>query len=264
MNQFVSKHRLVFFYLFAFLISWTFWFLMSQVYTGGQPGMLTYLFSSVGGLGPLLSLLLLQKLTDQQISVKGILSQIKIRQIKNPWAFLAIFALPVITLLGNLGYYALGQESQLRVIKPGPDELGFFVVLVMAIQFTAGLVTSPLFEEPGWRGFALSPLQRRYGKVLGSLVVGLLWWVWHQPMNLTFGLQPSIYSALSMVTISFTIDSLFNLSGQNLFTAMLAHQSYGTVFTFLYEGEQNWLILGLKIIFVAAIRVIEHLQDKKI
>ncbi len=264
MNQFVSKHRLVFFYVFAFIISWTAWLLMSRVYTGGQPGMLTYLFSSVGGLGPLLSLLLLQKLTNQEVSVKDILSQIKIRQIKNPWALTAIFALPAITLLGNLGYYGLGQESQLRLIKTGPDELGFAVVLVMAVQFTAGLVTSPLFEEPGWRGFALGSFQKKLGKTLGSLVVGLLWWLWHQPMNLTFGLQPSIYAALTMVTISFLIDSLFNLSNQNLFTAMLAHQSYGTVNTFLYEGNQNWLILGLLIGFMILIRAIEYSREQKI
>ena len=263
MHQFVSKHRLVFFYVFAFLISWTFWFLMSQVYAGGQPGMLTYLFSSIGGLGPLLSLLVLQKLTNQEISVKDILTQIKIRRTKNPWIFPAIFGLPVITLLGNIGYTLIGQESQLRLVKSGPDELGGFVILVMALQFAAGLVTSPLFEEPGWRGFALSPLQQKYGKFLGSLVVGLLWWLWHQPMNLTFDLQPSIYSALSMVTISFTIDSLYNLSKQNLFTAMLAHQSYGTVFTFLYEGEQNWLVLGLKIAFLAVLRFIEHSKPQK-
>jgi hypothetical protein len=143
MNQFVSKHRLVFFYVFAFIISWAAWILMSRVYTGGQPGMLTYLFSSVGGLGPLLSLLLLQTLTRQEINLKDILSKIKIRGVKNPWAVPAIAGIPVITLLGNIGYFILGKEDQLRIIQSGPDELGYAVVLVMAVQFTAGLVTSP-------------------------------------------------------------------------------------------------------------------------
>jgi membrane protease YdiL (CAAX protease family) len=264
MNQFVSKHRLVFFYVFAFIISWAAWILMSRVYTGGQPGMLTYLFSSVGGLGPLLSLLLLQTLTRQEINLKDILSKIKIRGVKNPWAVPAIVGIPVITLLGNIGYFILGKEDQLRIIQSGPDELGYAVVLVMAVQFTAGLVTSPLFEEPGWRGFALGSFQKKFGKTLGSLAVGLLWWLWHQPMNLTFGLQPSLYSALTMVTISFLIDSLFNLSNQNLFTAMLTHQSYGTVNTFLYKGSQNWLILGLLIGFMILIRVIEYSKKPKI
>lgn len=261
MKQLVLKRRLVFFYGFTFLISWTFWLLMSLVYQGGQPGVLTYAFSTLGGLGPLISLFLLQKLTDEKISVKAILSTIRIREIRNPWAVLAIFGLPVITVLGSIGYTLIGLENQLRLIKSGPDELGGFVILVMAVQFAAGLVTSPLFEEPGWRGFALGRLQQRHGKLLGSLAVGILWWLWHQAMNLTFGNPPTLHSTLSMLVVSFTIDSLFNLSGKNLFTAMLAHQSYGTVFTFLYEGNQNWLILGLKAVFLVILRLIENSRE---
>jgi membrane protease YdiL (CAAX protease family) len=130
----------------------------------------------------------------------------------------------------------------------------------MAIHFTASLVTSPLFEEPGWRGFALPRLQAKFGRIAGSLFVGMLWWVWHQPMNLTFGLNPTLYSALSMIALSFMIDSLFNLSGKNVFIAMLAHQSYGTVFTFLVQRNQSWLELGLRIAFVVILRGIEHTQ----
>ena len=132
----------------------------------------------------------------------------------------------------------------------------------MLIHFVASLITSPLFEEPGWRGFALPRLQRKLGRTLGSLAVGVLWWLWHQPMNLTFGLEPTIHSALSMIVLSFIIDSLFNLSGGNLLAAMLTHQSYGTVFTFIYEGEQNWFTLGLRILFLLVIRTIEYRRTR--
>ena len=77
-------------------------------------------------------------------------------------------------------------------------------------------------------------------------------------MNLTFGLTPSLHSALSMIALSFMIDSLFNLSGKNVFIAMLAHQSYGTVFTFLVQRNQSWLELGLRIAFVVVLRVLER------
>ena len=36
-------------------------------------------------------------------------------------------------------------------------------------------------EETGWRGFALVPLQRRFGPVGGTVVLGLLWAAWHIP-----------------------------------------------------------------------------------
>ncbi|MGC9358168.1 MAG: CPBP family intramembrane glutamic endopeptidase [Anaerolineae bacterium] len=255
MNQTVLRYKTLLFYVFTFVISWISWLLMSWVYDGGELSPVVYIFSSLGGLGPLLSLVILEKLSQKAISVRDILGQIRIRKAERPWWFLpAIFALPLITILGNVGYVLLGREEVFRLIKPGPDELGISVVLVMIIHFVASLVTSPLFEEPGWRGFALGNLQSRFGRELGSLMVGLLWWVWHQPMNLPFGIQPTVHSFLFMIAASFMIDSLFNLSGRNLFTAMLAHQSMGTVFTFVYQGTDNWLQLGLLVGFVILLR----------
>ena len=81
-------------------------------------------------------------------------------------------------------------------------------------------------------------------------------------MNLTFGIQPTLFAAVSMVALSFMINSLYNLSGRNLFTAMLAHQSSGTVLTFLYQGSNNWLQLGLLIGLVVFLRVGESRRAK--
>ena len=33
----------------------------------------------------------------------------------------------------------------------------------------------------GWRGFALVPLQQRFGPVVGTLVLAVLWAAWHTP-----------------------------------------------------------------------------------
>ncbi|MGW6488726.1 CPBP family glutamic-type intramembrane protease [Streptomyces sp. NPDC055056] len=40
-----------------------------------------------------------------------------------------------------------------------------------------------LFEENGWRGFALPVLLGRYGPVSASLLVGLAWAAWHFPVK---------------------------------------------------------------------------------
>lgn len=264
MKKFAVKHQLASFYGITFLISWTAWLIMSQVYDGEQTTIIVYIFSTIGGLGPLLSLAILQRFTNEEVSLKEILAQIRFRDWRNVWIAAAILAIPILSILGNLFRYLIIGESRLQVIKSGPDELGAFVVLVILIHFAASLITSPLFEEPGWRGFALPRLQHKLGRTLGSLVVAVLWWLWHQPMNLTFGLEPTLYSALSMIVLSFIIDSLFNLSGGNLLAAMLAHQSYGTVFTFIYESEQNWIILGLRVLFLLAIRTIEYQRVRKV
>lgn len=258
MSQRILKYRTVLFYSFAFTVSWLSWFLMSRVYLGGQINMIVYVFSTIGGLGPLISLAILERLSQKSITLKQVFSQIKIRGAKKAWFVLAILALPVITVLGDIVYFVMGREEGFRLIKSGPDTLGILVIPVMVVHFTASLITSPLFEEPGWRGFALADLQRKYGREVGSLVVGILWWAWHQPMNLTFGLQPTVYSFVSMVALSFMIDSLFNLSDKNLFTAMLAHQSSGTVIMFLYQGDENPIQLSLLTGFVILLRFRER------
>ncbi len=262
MSKIVLKYKTLLFYVITFGISWPSWFIMSRIYSGGNPGLLVYVFSTIGGLGPLIALAVLDKISNKEVSIGQVFSQIRIRNSRFIWFVLAIMSLPIITILGNLGYYLLGEEKYFQLIKTGPDMLGVFVVLVMVIHFMASLITSPIFEEPGWRGFALVNLQGRFGRELGSLFVGLLWWLWHQPMNLTFGIQPTLFSALSMVALSFMIDSLFNLSGKNLFTAILAHQSSGTVLTFLYQGANNWLQLCLLIGYVVLLRVCESRQAK--
>jgi membrane protease YdiL (CAAX protease family) len=260
MSGIVLKYKTPLFYVFSFLISWPSWFLMSRLYTGGEPGLLVYVFSTLGGLGPLLALIILDRLSHKGVSLQQILGQIRIRKANPVWFLLAVFALPVITIAGTAGYTLLGWEENFRLIKSGPDMLGIAVVPIMIIQFAASLITSPLFEEPGWRGFALGNLQGRFGRELGSLMVGLLWWLWHQPMNLTFGIPPTLFAAVSMVALSFMIDSLYNLSGKNLFTAMLAHASSGTVLTFLYPGSNNWFQLGLLIGLVIFLRVGESMR----
>jgi membrane protease YdiL (CAAX protease family) len=259
------KYKLAAFYLFTFAISWTAWLVMFvHVRNTGRTDILTYAMSSLGGLGPLLSLLILERLSNNAIRLKDILARIQIRGARKRWFLPAIFFYPAATILGNIVYYIAGWHEKLRWIKPGPEELGLLVLPLIVVHFVASLITSPLFEEPGWRGFALGELQSRYGGLLGSLIVGGLWWLWHQPMNLTFDIQPTIFRLLSMLAFSFTIDSLFNLSGRNLFTAMLAHQSYGTLVVYLYEIPANLVTLACMIIFVVWLRTLEYRRRRSV
>lgn len=253
----VPLRRVGTFYLLTFAISWSAWGIMAAIHRGGPPGPLVYVFSTLGGLGPLLALALLERRTGGAVSLRRVLAGIRLRGPGRGWWWPAALAWPAIVLLAEALNAALGRSDGFRPLQEGPASLGWPVAFAIAAHFLASLITSPLFEEPGWRGFALRPLQDRAGRLLGSLVVGGAWWLWHQPMNLAFGLAPTLDGAATMVLLSFTIDSLYRLSRDNVATAMLAHQSMGTVLAFLVLRPGDPLRVGLLLVWVVALRWIE-------
>jgi membrane protease YdiL (CAAX protease family) len=56
-----------------------------------------------------------------------------------------------------------------------------------------------LSEELGWRGYLYHLWRRRFGFWRYSLFVGLIWGVWHWPMNYLFGLNYPQYSVLGII-----------------------------------------------------------------
>lgn len=65
-----------------------------------------------------------------------------------------------------------------------PDVLAFGeinAIKLIAIFFILPLVDGPLGEEIGWRGFFLPLLMQRHNALRASLIVGLIWFLWHLP-----------------------------------------------------------------------------------
>jgi len=58
------------------------------------------------------------------------------------------------------------------------------------------LITGPLCEELGWRGFALPRLLNRFSPFTASLILGVIWGVWHLP---SFFLSGMVQKEMSLV-----------------------------------------------------------------
>lgn len=113
-----------------------------------------------------------------------------------------------------------------------PHALSATVLAAVVPGLVLQMVTTGLAEEPGWRDFALPRLQRRFGPLGSTAVLGPLWAVWHLPLFLTeWGGWPDApwYRPIEFfgfcLAFNVVMTWVFNRTGQSLPLAMLAHVS---------------------------------------
>ncbi|MEX2755088.1 MAG: lysostaphin resistance A-like protein, partial [Candidatus Sigynarchaeota archaeon] len=208
-------------------------------------------FSTLGGLSPLISLYLVEKCFFRHAPEPQFLSLVlkTARGARHdiPWLLLSAIAFPLAAISSAMLNIVLGLQPELTFIASGPDALGWFLVIIIPVSFFPFLLTSPLFEEPGWRGYALTQLDKRMPWFFSDLIVGSYWFLWHQGMNLAFDILPSTYGYFAMLTDSFLIGAIFRKSGRNLLMAMFMHAGAFISITYLYSMEQNWCKILIEI-----------------
>jgi membrane protease YdiL (CAAX protease family) len=89
------------------------------------------------------------------------------------------------------------------------------------------LLLGPLGEEFGWRGMVLPLLQRRFSPFWASIILGVVWSIWHTPAFLMSGTPQSSWSFgpffLGLLAITIILTPLFNASRGSLLIAILYH-----------------------------------------
>lgn len=264
-NQFVIKYQLILFFFVVLTISWSFWIPMAldrlQIISFPLP---IIVGSTIGAFAPLITLFIFDKITKGEISLDKIFSGMRPNKNQIPWLIVAAVIIPLSYVIGNVIYIIVEESSDGNILNPGPlGDFGYGLFIIMPVTFFAALLSSPLGEEPGWRGFAISKLQAKFGLHLGSLILGSFWWLWHQPINIANDLEVTLHSYFVMVLSSFIYDSVFNLSRKNILSAMFAHSSSFITFTYIYRDKNNWWAIAVLLLNVILIRIIEWHRNNK-
>lgn len=91
------------------------------------------------------------------------------------------------------------------------------------------LTTGPLCEELGWRGFALPRLLERFSPFNASLILGVIWGVWHLPSFFVGGMEQNGMSIpiflLNAMFLSIFVTWVFLHTGGSVLIAVLIHFS---------------------------------------
>ncbi|GAA1685126.1 type II CAAX endopeptidase family protein [Microbacterium lacus] len=140
------------------------------------------------------------------------------------WYLVAILLLPgtavIVTLI--LGATDAGAAFALTSL------------VIYPASYAAHFIFGPLFEETGWRGFALPRMQNKYGPFRGTFYLSLLWATWHFSLYIPswfgsgdigqgmFGLG---FFTLTVIGMTFIFTWLSNNTQASLALCILLHGS---------------------------------------
>ncbi len=160
------------------------------------------------------------------------------------WWVLAITGPIVLSGLATLLNVALGAPT------PTSEELGAWTnVAPTALAILLIPVIGGAWEEPGWRGYALPRLLAERSPLVASLILGVLWSVWHLPVYFVDDQHWSDLVLVVFATIAFTW--FFQNALQSVLLAMVVHAMNNTIsgeyFSQMFDGSdstrQSWMLV---------------------
>jgi len=239
--DFLRRHRVGVFFALALSLSW----LAFIPYMFTEDGIPWFTF------GPAAAALIVAAVTGGWRSVKSLLGSI-VRWRVNPSWYLAALGLPFLAQLGSIAINPLfgAAAPNWSAIPP------FAEILPMVALFA--VFSGPLGEEIGWRGYALPQLLKNHGALAASLILGVVWAIWHLPLILVDDFTS--YGALMPVLAAIVFTWVFQNGRGSVLLAILMHVSHQNSVRYLSrvytDGDkvmQQWLAVGFWLGMVALI-----------
>lgn len=213
--------QIVLFFALTYIVSWSaFWGAAALSLAASAPFASTPLSGAVylfGVFTPALAALALTAREGGREKTIALLRRI-IQLPRNPsWFLFAAGYFVVIKLIVALLY---------RLFAGAWPQFGGTPVLILLI---ATIISTPVQsgEEIGWRGYALPRLAARIGLARASVILGIIWALWHLPFFFIPGTDKSGQSLplylLQVTALSVAIAWLYWRTNQSLLIVMLMH-----------------------------------------
>jgi CAAX protease family protein len=214
----IRRHPLLSFFALAYTISWAYWVPLALAGVQTAPGSRA---THVPGLiGPALAAFIVTGMTEGRAGVARLAKRLVL--VSQPSLRFFVYSLSPLAFLALAWVFAMATGAPWPpwndfAIYSGLPPLGLPTVFLLVFLFNG------FGEETGWRGYALEPLQSRYGPTLGTLILALLWAGWHTP---TF----FIVEAYRTMTVPVIIGGFgLGICAGALVLSRIAQQTHGSV-----------------------------------
>ncbi|MDQ2077015.1 CPBP family intramembrane glutamic endopeptidase [Marinimicrobium sp. ABcell2] len=261
MKNFMDNSRLWVFTLLAYGISWACWLPIIMDIDGNlfQSSASTLVLFFLGAYGPTIAAVVLTWYFDGRAGLAALMKKLILWRVGLRWIALALLVGPGIYALSTAIYSLLGGEL-------GQINLGLLPWIPVVV--VVSIVLGPLAEELGWRGFALPCLDTKNHFVASSILIGIIWAIWHAPLfwaetgTAVSGLPITIFSVglflLAVIGSSFIYTWMFRHTSGSVLIAVILHLSMnasGTTTAMLFpdigtESKQTMYLVYVAVIWM--------------
>ena len=225
MARSIRRYPLVTFFLLAFAITWVVWVPRAAGAPLGVVG-------QASTWAPAIAALLAAALTGGREALGDLGSRLVRWRVGWQWYLVVILGPAVFSLVVAAVYMMLGGSWS----EAAPSTFREIPLLLLPIFLLILTLTDGLGEELAWRGFALPRLLSRYNALAASLILGVIWGVWHLPLVWTEG--ATLYQqSLWLFLVDITAKSV-------LFTWVFLHSRGSVLIAMLFHGATNLFIVS--------------------
>jgi len=237
-STWIGQHRVLAYFILTLAISWSIELPLVASAQGWITAPIPFAIHYLASLGPLLAALIMTWATGGADGLKelwGRITKWRVGSIGATFAFLSPVALFVLALL--VVWVLSGGEwpnlQRLTEVNYLPN-LGIGALILWLATFGFG-------EEIGWRGYALPRLQKGHSALSATLILGVMWVVWHVPAffyldtYVNLGLAAFPMFALSVLAGTIVLTWLYNTTGGSVLMVAVWHG----VFDFLAASKAS-------------------------
>jgi membrane protease YdiL (CAAX protease family) len=249
MTNFLKRHSLIIGIALMFLYTWT----IDLSNSGILPFKVPFPIYITLGWGFIFASLLMTGLTLGREAVITLLKRFLIWRVGWKWILVPILLLPSLQFASVLLIFWLTRvpmdfsRPMIREIVPLNAPLLALIIPWLVFE----ILTNG--EEWGWRGYVLPRLQARFNALTSSLIVGVIWSVWHIPKFLGTGMRGErsfVWFTIAHLALAVLYTWLYNNTRGSLLLVVLFHAAQNTTGMFLpvkfaVPGgiEQNLLVV---------------------
>jgi membrane protease YdiL (CAAX protease family) len=231
MKNLAKKHTLSFFFVLAIGLTWVFMVADALGSHGILPFRLPLPVMVIMGYMPTLAAVLVTGWTRGREGIQVLLRKLLIARVRLRWYLFAIFGMIGVYALAIFIYNLSDAGPAISFISESVPDVPLWQLALMSIPMfiVIGLVNG---EELAWRGFAMPHLQVKYNALTSSIIMGLLWSLFHLPLFFT----KTGSSQADMSFLSFTVSTV---SITVLYTWLLNNTRGSVLLAYLFHASQN-------------------------